>query len=84
MPDALGSILGGALGTTTVALYLESAAGISAGGRTGLTSVVVFCFIFARSIFYTLCLFNPGFCNSTCPDFGRCDDVAHMESFAMG
>jgi AGZA family xanthine/uracil permease-like MFS transporter len=32
---------GALVGTTTVTSYIESAAGVSAGGRTGLTSVVV-------------------------------------------
>ncbi len=39
--DAGGTIMGSLLGTSTVTTYIESAAGISEGGRTGLTSVVV-------------------------------------------
>lgn len=38
--DAAGTTLGALLGTSTVTTYVESAAGISAGGRTGLTAVV--------------------------------------------
>ena len=38
--DAGASMLGAALGTSTIASYIESAAGIEEGGRTGLTSVV--------------------------------------------
>ncbi len=38
--DALGSIVGTALGTSTVTAYVESAAGIVAGARTGLASIV--------------------------------------------
>ena len=34
-------MIGSVLGTSTVTTYIESAAGISEGGRTGLTSVVV-------------------------------------------
>lgn len=46
--DATASIAGAALGTSPVTSYVESAAGISAGGRTGLTGVVVaVCFILA-------------------------------------
>jgi len=41
LADAGGTIVGSALGTSTVTSYIESAAGISEGGRTGLTSVVV-------------------------------------------
>jgi adenine/guanine/hypoxanthine permease len=38
--DALGTIIGAALGTSPVTAYIESASGIQAGGRTGLTAVV--------------------------------------------
>jgi AGZA family xanthine/uracil permease-like MFS transporter len=41
LADAGGTIVGSALGTSTVTSYIESAAGISEGGRTGLTAVVV-------------------------------------------
>jgi AGZA family xanthine/uracil permease-like MFS transporter len=46
--DAASSIAGAAFGTSPVTSYAESAAGISAGGRTGLTGVVVsICFLLA-------------------------------------
>ncbi|HQD06669.1 MAG TPA: NCS2 family permease [Bacillota bacterium] len=38
--DAIGTMGGALLGTSTVTTYVESTAGISEGGRTGLTSVV--------------------------------------------
>jgi len=38
--DAIATVAGTGLGTSTVTSYVESAAGISAGGRTGLTAVV--------------------------------------------
>lgn len=38
--DAGASLIGAALGTSPVTSYVESAAGISAGGRTGLTAIV--------------------------------------------
>lgn len=40
MVDATGVSLGAALGTSTITAFVESAAGIGAGGRTGLTAVV--------------------------------------------
>ncbi|MCK6448708.1 MAG: NCS2 family permease [Planctomycetes bacterium] len=44
--DAAGTTLGALLGTSTVTSYVESAAGVSAGGRTGLTAIVVgLCFL---------------------------------------
>lgn len=38
--DALGTITGSLLGTSTVTSYIESAAGVSEGGRTGLANMV--------------------------------------------
>ena len=39
--DSTASIAGSLLGTSTVTSYIESAAGVKAGGRTGLTGVIV-------------------------------------------
>jgi AGZA family xanthine/uracil permease-like MFS transporter len=39
MADAIGTTAGSMLGTSTVTSYIESAAGVEVGGRTGLTSV---------------------------------------------
>ncbi len=50
LSDAVGTTVGAMLGTSTVTTYIESAAGIEEGGRTGLTAVVV-------SIFFLLALF---------------------------
>jgi AGZA family xanthine/uracil permease-like MFS transporter len=40
MADAVGTVVGAVLGTSTVTTYVESAAGVTEGGRTGLTAVV--------------------------------------------
>ncbi len=39
--DAAGTVAGACLGTSTVTSYIESAAGVAYGGKTGLTSVTV-------------------------------------------
>jgi len=39
MADAIGTAVGAILGTSTVTTYVESAAGVAEGGRTGLTSL---------------------------------------------
>lgn len=39
--DALGTIVGATLGTSNVTSFVESSSGVAAGGRTGLSSVVV-------------------------------------------
>lgn len=41
LADSTATIAGAALGTSTTTSYIESTAGVSAGGRTGLTAVVV-------------------------------------------
>jgi AGZA family xanthine/uracil permease-like MFS transporter len=40
MADAISTVAGAVLGTSTVTTYVESAAGVTEGGRTGLTAVV--------------------------------------------
>jgi AGZA family xanthine/uracil permease-like MFS transporter len=41
MADAVGTTIGGMLGTSTVTTYIESATGVEEGGRTGLTALVI-------------------------------------------
>lgn len=41
MADSTATVAGSMLGTSTTTSYVESVAGVSAGGRTGLTAVVV-------------------------------------------
>ncbi|MFW5798329.1 MAG: NCS2 family permease [Planctomycetota bacterium] len=40
LSDALGTVVGAVLGTSTVTSYVESSAGVQAGGRTGLANMV--------------------------------------------
>ena len=39
LADSIGTVAGAALGTSTVTSYVESAAGVAAGGKTGLTAL---------------------------------------------
>jgi len=50
LADALSTTVAPLLGTTTTGAYIESAAGIEEGGRTGFTSLVV-AFLFLLSLF---------------------------------
>lgn len=51
LADAVGTVVGSTLGTSTVTSYIESGSGVAAGGRTGLTAVVTgVCFLL--SIFF--------------------------------
>lgn len=46
LADSIGTTIGAILGTSTVTTFVESTAGITAGGRTGLTALVVaICFM---------------------------------------
>ncbi len=51
MADSAGTVGGALLGTSPVTSYIESAAGIAAGGRTGLTAVTV-AFLFLACLFF--------------------------------
>ena len=50
MSDSIATLVGGVSGTSTVTTFVESASGVGAGGRTGLTSLVV-------AICFFICLF---------------------------
>ena len=50
LADSTATIAGAALGTSSTTSYIESAAGINAGGRTGLTAVTV-AVLFLLSLF---------------------------------
>jgi AGZA family xanthine/uracil permease-like MFS transporter len=54
LADAAGTVAGAALGTSTVTAYIESSAGVAAGGRTGLTSLVVAALFLVSLLFYPL------------------------------
>jgi adenine/guanine/hypoxanthine permease len=50
--DAVATMTGAALGTSTTTSYIESSAGVGAGGRTGLASVVT-AGLFALTLFFS-------------------------------
>ena len=50
MSDSVSTVAGALMGTSTVTTYVESAAGVKAGGRTGMTSLVI-------GVLFLLCLF---------------------------
>lgn len=52
LADAVSNIFAGLAGTTTSGAFMESASGVLAGGRTGLTALVV-ALLFALSLFLT-------------------------------
>ena len=50
LSDAIGTVVGSATGTSTVTTFVESASGVEAGGRTGLTALVT-------GIMFLACMF---------------------------
>jgi adenine/guanine/hypoxanthine permease len=54
LADAFGTIAGAVLGTSKVTAYIESGAGVAAGGRTGLASLVTAALFLLSLFFYPL------------------------------
>jgi len=50
LSDSVGTVAGAMMGTSTVTSYVESGAGVKAGGRTGMTSLVI-------GVLFLSCLF---------------------------
>lgn len=50
LSDSVGTVVGAALGTSTITSFVESGSGVAAGGRTGLTAITTGC-LFLLSIF---------------------------------
>lgn len=60
MSDAIGTTVGAMLGTSTITTYVESAAGITEGGRSGLTAFVTGVLFLVALFFSPLFLLIPG------------------------
>jgi len=50
LSDAIGTVVGSATGTSTITTFIESASGVEAGGRTGLTALTT-------GVLFLLCMF---------------------------
>lgn len=61
MADAIGTVAGACLGTSTVTSYVESSAGVAQGGRTGFTSVVTAILFIVALFFSPIFLAIPSF-----------------------
>ena len=59
--DSLGAVCGGLFGCSSVTTYVESAAGVAEGGRTGLTSVVTGALFLLAVFFIPLVAIVPGY-----------------------
>jgi len=75
LADAVGTTAGAMLGTSTVTTYVESAAGVADGGRTGLTSVV------SAMLFLLALIFSPVF--GAIPSFATAPALIAVGLFMM-
>lgn len=61
MADAVGTCAGACLGTSTITSFVESSAGVAAGGRTGLTSLTTGVMFLVSLLLSPIFLAIPGF-----------------------
>ena len=59
LSDSVSTVAGAVMGTSTVTTYVESAAGVKAGGRTGMTSLVI-------GVLFLACLFFSQIGRASC------------------
>jgi AGZA family xanthine/uracil permease-like MFS transporter len=59
--DAVSTVVGSLLGTSTITTYIESASGISAGARTGLASIITGILFLVAPVFAPLIQIVPGY-----------------------
>src|ERR1700733_14026749 len=72
LADSGGAIMGSVLGTSTTTSYIESAAGIQAGGRTGLTAVTVSVLFLLTLFFAPVATAIPAFATAPALVFVAC------------
>ncbi|MDN3565589.1 NCS2 family permease [Paeniroseomonas aquatica] len=72
LADSGGAIVGSVLGTSTTVSYIESASGIQAGGRTGLTAVTAAVLFLAVLFLAPLATAIPGFATAPALVFVAC------------
>ncbi|WP_036611661.1 NCS2 family permease [Oribacterium sp. P6A1] len=61
MADAVGTVAGACLGTSTITSFVESSAGVAAGGKTGLTAFTTGCMFLISILLSPIFLAIPGF-----------------------
>ena len=61
MADAIGTTVGAVMGTSTITTFVESASGVSSGGRTGLTAMVAGLLFLLSTLFAPIFTVIPSF-----------------------
>ena len=70
--DSFAAMFGSLIGTSTTTSYIESAAGVAAGGRTGLTAVTVAVFFLLALFFAPLAGMVPAYASAAALLFVAC------------
>ena len=70
--DSFAAMFGAAIGTSTTTSYIESASGVAAGGRTGLTALFVALFFLLALFFAPLAGMVPAYASSAALLFVAC------------
>ena len=81
--DSAATMAGAALGTSTTTSYIESAAGVNAGGRTGLVAVTVAVLFLATLFFAPLAGSIPAFATAPALVFVGCLMMAGTKDIAF-
>jgi hypothetical protein len=81
--DSAATMAGAALGTSTTTSYIESAAGVNAGGRTGLVAVTVAVLFLATLYFAPLAGSIPAFATAPALVFVGCLMMAGTKDIAF-
>lgn len=76
--DSLASMLAGLLGTASTSPYIESATGMEAGGRTGLTSLIVAVCFLLMLFFYPLAKIIPNYAVGPALLYVACCMMKHL------
>lgn len=82
--DAAASILGGVLGTASTSPFIESASGIQAGGRTGLTAITIGVGFILMLFFYPFAQAIPIFAVGPALLYVACCMMRHLGSLQLG
>lgn len=81
--DAAASALAGLLGSASTSPYIESAAGIEAGGRTGITTVVIAIGFLLMLFFFPLAEAIPGFAVGPALLYVACCMMKHVGELTL-
>lgn len=81
--DAAASTLAGLLGSASTSPYIESATGIEAGGRTGLTALVIAAGFILMLFFFPLAKMIPGFAVGPALLYVACCMMKHLSDMKL-